>query len=165
MIVVSDTTPLNYLVLVNAVEALPKLFTEVYAPREVLRELADTRTPGPVRVWAEHPPGWLKVRDPSSRLPSTASLDPGEAEAISLAMEIQSPVVLLDEKEGRRIALGEGLIVVRTLALLELAAERRLIELRPTLELLQATTFRIGRRLIDAALSRDAARKGTPPNR
>ena len=37
MIVVSDTTPLNYLVLIDAVDVLPKLFEVVYTPATVLR--------------------------------------------------------------------------------------------------------------------------------
>lgn len=159
MIVVSDTTPLNYLVLIGAVEVLPKLFDDVYAPEAVMRELADTRTPEPVRAWAGNPPEWLRVLAPSARLPSTAQLDPGEADAISLAKEIRAPVVLLDERLGRAVALAEGLVVIRTLALLELAAETGLLELRPALERLRATTFRVDQELTDAALARDAARE------
>lgn len=163
MIVVSDTTPLNYLVLVNAVDVLPKLFKKVYTPHEVVRELADARAPQQVRQWAQDPPDWLMVATPSSRLASTDQLDPGEANAISLAKQIKAPAVLLDEKRGRIVAQGEGLVVIRTLALLELAAERQLLELRPILELLQATSFRIDRKLIASSLARDAARNKARP--
>lgn len=163
MIVVSDTTPLNYLVLVNAIEALPRLFNEVFAPPEVLRELSDPRAPASVRAWAQSHPAWLKVLTPKSRLRSTAQLDPAEADAISLAKEINAPAVLLDERKGRKVALAEGLVVVPTLAVLELAAERQLIQLVPTLAQLQKTSFRIDQVLIDAALARDAARQ-TPPH-
>jgi predicted nucleic acid-binding protein len=158
MIVVSDTTPLNYLVLISAVDVLPKLFDEVYAPTAVLRELADARAPAAVRQWSQSPPAWLKVADPSSRLPSTASLDAGEADAISLAKERGISDVLIDEYVGRKVALAEGLFVLPTLAVLERAAEQRLLELRPTLEALQRTSYRIRPEMIDAALQRDAAR-------
>lgn len=40
MIVVSDTSPLNYLVLLDVVSVLPKLFGEVVVPPAVLTELA-----------------------------------------------------------------------------------------------------------------------------
>ncbi len=159
MIVVSDTTPLNYLVLIGAVDVLPKLFKEAYAPPEVIRELNDADAPNVVRNWALHPPDWLKIRAASARLPSTSSLDAAEADAISLAKEIGAPAILLDEKKGRKIAIGEGLVVVRTLALLELAAEKQLIELRPALDKLRTTTFRIEKELLDEALFRDAARQ------
>jgi predicted nucleic acid-binding protein len=163
VIVVADTTPLNYLVLVGAVEILPKLFEAVYAPREVLRELIEPGAPELVRAWAQHGPDWLVVLAPSARLPSTARLDPGEADAISLAKEIKAPAVLLDEKKGRSIAVAEGLAVIRTLALLKLAAERNLIDLPSTLDQLRRTSFRIRQEVIDAALARNAARKGARP--
>jgi predicted nucleic acid-binding protein len=108
VIVVSDTTPLNYLVLIDVVTVLPKLFDDVVAPASVMRELVDARTRDPVRAWAANPPDWLRILAPSSRLPSTAQLDPGEADAISLAKEVKAPAVLLDERSGRKVALAEG---------------------------------------------------------
>jgi predicted nucleic acid-binding protein len=159
MIVVSDTTPLNYLVLINSVGVLPQLFDEIYAPTAVLRELTDPRTPDVVRLWAQSPPPWLRVVDPALRLSSTKSLDAGEADAISLAKELGITDILMDEYRGRKIALAEGLFVLPTLAVLERAAEQRFLELRPTLEALQRTTYRVRPELIQAALERDAARK------
>lgn len=38
MIVVSDTSPLNYLILISADHVLPSLFGEVLAPPEVLAD-------------------------------------------------------------------------------------------------------------------------------
>src|SRR4051812_12510039 len=101
MIVVSDTTPLNYLVLIAAIDVLPKLFDEVYAPTVVLRELAHPKAPALVRQWVGAIPSWLKVADPSYRLPSTLSLDAGEADAISLAKERGITDVLIDDYLGR----------------------------------------------------------------
>lgn len=130
MIVVSDTTPLNYLVLIKAVDVLPKLFRHVYAPRAVLRELNHPKTPEIVRRWADSPPSWLKVVDPSSRLPSTVRLGPGEADAISLAKESHILDILIDERRGSKIAILEGLYPLPTLAILERAAERDFLDLR-----------------------------------
>lgn len=39
MLVVSDTSPLNYLVLVQAVDVLPVLFSEIFISPTVLDEL------------------------------------------------------------------------------------------------------------------------------
>ena len=39
MTVVADTTPLNYLVLVNAIDVLPAMFGEVLTPQAVIGEL------------------------------------------------------------------------------------------------------------------------------
>jgi hypothetical protein len=85
MIVVSDTSPLNYLVLISAIDVLPKLFEQVYVPPSVIGELTRLKTPDIVREWATSPPTWLAIVAPTSRLPSTAALDEGEADALSLA--------------------------------------------------------------------------------
>ena len=109
MIVVSDTSPLNYLLLVGAIDVLPKLFRQVFAPPEVIQELQHPRTPEPVRRWAESPPEWLHISTPSANAPLAAGLDPGEAQAIALAIELRAAAVLIDEKKGRRIAKSHGL--------------------------------------------------------
>jgi hypothetical protein len=51
MIVVSHTTPLNDLILLDAALVLPTLFGRVYAPSAVIRQLAHHRSPEPVRRW------------------------------------------------------------------------------------------------------------------
>jgi predicted nucleic acid-binding protein len=52
MIVVSNTTPLNYLVLIASVDVLPALFGRVCAPTAVIAELLHPRAPSAVRAWA-----------------------------------------------------------------------------------------------------------------
>jgi predicted nucleic acid-binding protein len=61
MIVVSDTTPLNYLILIDAAQVLPALFGRVCAPTAVMRELSDPRGPQPVRgVRSDSPRGQIR---------------------------------------------------------------------------------------------------------
>jgi predicted nucleic acid-binding protein len=162
VIVVSDTSPLNYLVLIEAIEILPRLFLEVHAPTQVVMELNNQRTPEVVRRWAQTPPKWLHVSTPLTTLPSLVGLDLGEAQAISLAQELGAKAVLIDERKGRRVAQQRGLDAVGTLTVLEFAAERNLLQLRTTLESLRRTTFYITDDYIDAALARDASRRGRP---
>jgi predicted nucleic acid-binding protein len=45
MIVVSDTSPLNYLVLIGADQVLPSLFGQVLTPPEVLAEMQHAKAP------------------------------------------------------------------------------------------------------------------------
>ncbi len=97
MIVVSDTTPLNYLILIDSVHVLPALFGRVYAPSAVMIELAHPKTPEAVRGWASRSPEWLTVQDPMQTDPGL-KLGPGEAAAIALAEELKADWILLDER-------------------------------------------------------------------
>jgi predicted nucleic acid-binding protein len=164
VIVVSDTSPLNYLILINAIDVLPKVFGEVCVPPRVIEELRNSKTPQPVTAWAQSPPAWLKIVAPKSLLAFAVRLDPGETAAITLAKELKATVILIDERKGRRVAKQEGLDAVGTITVLELAARKNILELGPALEALQRTTFRISAELIRAALDADAARKRAAKN-
>ncbi len=141
MIVVSDTTPLNYLVLIGAADALPALFGRVYAPSAVINELSHPRCPEAVRLWASQPPLWLTVQDPAHADP-TLKLGPGEAAAIALAEELKADWVLMDERKGSREAEGRGFRVAGTLGVIEEAGARDLLDYRDTRDrLVGETTF------------------------
>jgi predicted nucleic acid-binding protein len=62
MIVVADTSPLNYLVLIDEIELLAALFEKVLLPNAVLKELQHPRTPEKVCYWAAHFPTWIEVK-------------------------------------------------------------------------------------------------------
>src|SRR5208283_1052790 len=104
MIVIADTSPLNYLVLIGEVEMLRRLYGRVVIPEAVLRELQHPETPTDVSEWISRPPAWLEIEqttilpDPALRL-----LGVGEREAITLAQSHGPDVLLLiDEGKGRR---------------------------------------------------------------
>lgn len=125
-------------------------------------ELSRPRTPELVSIWAQQPPSWLKIIGPKARLPATAKLDDGEADAISLAKEIKIQDLLIDERRGRTVAQRLGLIPLPTLTVLERAAELDLLDLAKSLLALQSTNFRLPQAVITDALARDAARKNKP---
>ncbi|MEX0642189.1 MAG: hypothetical protein WD468_05785 [Pirellulales bacterium] len=160
MIVVSDTSPLNYLILIHAIDVLPRLFSDIYVPTKVMEELKRAGTPGLVKSWAASPPPWLNVATPLVAIMTSIQLDPGELQAIALAKELHAETILIDERKGRRVASEHGLNAVGTLNVLEFAAERKLVELKSTLQALRQTTFYITDEYIEAALQRDAARQG-----
>ena len=84
--IVSDTTPLNYLVLIDAVEVLPRLYQCVIIPPAVRDELTQQKTPEFVRLWLMQRPSWLEMVSPTSLDHSLSHLDKGETQAITLAM-------------------------------------------------------------------------------
>ena len=55
MIVVSDTSPLNYLVLIGADQVLPSLFGRVLTPPEVLAEMQHAKAPPQVQRLGQEP--------------------------------------------------------------------------------------------------------------
>jgi predicted nucleic acid-binding protein len=131
MIVVSDTSPINYLVLIEFKDLLPKLFDRILIPEAVHRELQSDAAPDPIkRVLAEARDS-LKVRPSPEIDPAVRQLDSGEREVIALALSIGADSVLLDERKGRRAARKCGLRVSGTLGVIRLAADEGLITVIP----------------------------------
>lgn len=56
MIVVADTSPLNYLVLIDEIDLLPALFGRVLLPQAAFHELQHAKTPPKVQQWIVHLP-------------------------------------------------------------------------------------------------------------
>ena len=164
MIVVADTSPLNYLVLIDQIGLLPALYQRVLIPEAVLTELRQAGAPKSVGLWIASPPPWLEVCAVQG-VPdqSLLTLDPGERDAILLAMERGVGVVLMDEAEGRREAERHNVRVAGTLAVLEQGAHRGLIELPAAINRLRQTNFRLSANLVQKALDRDANRKNRNP--
>ena len=160
MLVIADTSPLHYLVLIEHAAILPTLFGHVLVPRAVAEELQRPRTPAAVRAWMESPPAWLAIRSPREPIVSTAlRLGAGEREALSLAQELHADLVLLDDLEARVEAERCGLAVMGTLRVLEFAAERSLLDFPAAIAQLAATSFHLPSQLVQDMLSRDADRK------
>jgi predicted nucleic acid-binding protein len=170
VIVVSDTSPLNYLVQLDATELLRQLYGQVYVPHEVIAELQHPGAPAAVRAWASALPHWVEVRSPAGIDPALVAnrkLDAGETAAIALAVELRA-IVLIDEREATKAAEAMGLLATGTLGVLDTAAQRGLVQLRPLLDnLVTRTTFRCNKALVDRLIERDARRRGgdrTPPS-
>jgi predicted nucleic acid-binding protein len=151
-LVVSDASPINYLILIGAEHILPRMFSKIILPRLVCEsELQHPDAPPAVRSWALNLPSWAEVRDPAA-IP-LLELDPGETHAIALALECKCPV-LLDERQARKIAVSQGLQILGTIGLLEEASSRGLIQLPEALERLSHTNARISGAIIREALAR-----------
>lgn len=123
--VVSDTSPLTALLLAGRASLLKQIFDRVVIPPAVEKELLRAHAALPV---------WIEVLSPPV-IPSSVSeagLDPGETEAISLALELRPEAILMDERLGRKLAAKHGLKVTGLLGLLVMARQKNLInEVRP----------------------------------
>jgi predicted nucleic acid-binding protein len=61
-VVIADTSPLNYLLLIGEIAILPRLYGQVLIPPEVLAELCDPSAPPEVLQWVRLQPIWLQTR-------------------------------------------------------------------------------------------------------
>jgi predicted nucleic acid-binding protein len=160
MLVVADTTPINYLVLIGQIDLLASLYEQVVIPSAVAAELRHPKAPAVVQTWVANPPPWCAIRQAQGQ-PDEAlmQLDPGEREAIVLAQELGAGAFLTDDLEGRAEAIQRGIAVTGTLGILERAALRALIDLPTVIAQLQTTTFYGPPDIIATMLARDVARK------
>lgn len=87
MIVIADTSPVNYLVLIGEIEILPQLYGQIFVPNAVFEELKAEDAPCEVKNWLESGPPWFQVKNISTEIDKHLNdiLDAGESEAIQLA--------------------------------------------------------------------------------
>jgi predicted nucleic acid-binding protein len=154
MIVISDTSPICYLLLIEQIELLPQLYTEILIPTIVQQELSHPRSPLIVQNWINNPPKWLVVRGVNVVDNSNLDgLDAGEQAAIILAEEQKADLLIVDDALGRKIAHSRGLKVTGLLGVLNEAAQQNLIDLPTVIDRLQQTTFRASSQLIQLLLT------------
>ena len=154
-LVIADTGPVNYLLLIGHIEILPALFERVILPSAVKDELANPDTPLLVRNWIAAPPSWVNVRHTAKPLSniSMAELGAGETEAITLAVELHADLLLMDDRRGVRAALNKGFRVAGTLAILGVAARHDLLNLADAFDRLKCTSFHYRQEIMDQFLS------------
>lgn len=107
MVIVSDTSPIINLAIIGHLDLIPRLFHKVILPQTVFDEIVHDGAglPGAEEIRQAN---WVEIRTcQNTALISLLSqeLDPGESEAIALALEIQADFILMDEDMGRKIAI------------------------------------------------------------
>ena len=148
MIVVSDTSPILNLARIGRLELLHLLYRQVLIPSAVYEELTFYKHDLPTMIDLASAP-WLIVAPAQDRnrvQELREDLDPGEAEAIVLAIERRVDLLLVDERRGRRAATAAGLTVTGLLGVVARAKRAGLIVLaKPVLDdLIQIARFWIG---------------------
>ena len=156
-VVVSDTTPLNYLILIGTVDVLPGLFGRVLVPPAVMRELQHPKTPSLVAAWAKNPPAWVEVVSPHTDL--CLGIGAGEDEAIALAVEQGHVAILVDDFKAHAAARHQGLPTIRTLTILAMGEEAGLLDFETVVSRLRATSFYLDDTLLDQVRADMRARK------
>jgi predicted nucleic acid-binding protein len=156
MIVVSNSSPLIAMAAIGRLDLLKRLYGRLLVPEAVNREVTVTGNgqPGAEEVRISN---WVISQMVTDRVLVNSlqiGLDEGEAEAITLALETQAQLLLIDERRGRRVATRLGINVVGTLGILVEAKQKTLIPvLEPVLaDLLKKAGFRISQQLYERIL-------------
>jgi predicted nucleic acid-binding protein len=142
MPVVSNTSPILNLALIDRLVLLSDLFGEIWVPPSVLKELrTEEDLPGSKSVLGAKEAGWLQVKevkDQSLVQVLRRELDEGEAEAIALALQVKAEWTFLDERDARRVAKQMGLRITGVLGiLLRARREGKLPSLQAAMEQLR----------------------------
>jgi len=154
-VVVADTSPLNYLVLIGRIDILFLLYGKILVPPEVLTELVDAGAPHQVLKWSQSLPAWIEVRTAAAAQADFAlqHIDPGERAAILLAEAERDVLLLIDDAAGRAEANRRGIPNTGTLGVLRAAAIRNLLDLPAALTDLGATNFRVSQEIVERLLA------------
>jgi len=150
MIVISDTTPIISLIKMKQLHLLKKLFDLVYIPKSVYNELVNNDNyPSEAKMITDC--DFIIMEEVENKksvsiLHNFTGLDAGESEAIILADEKQSDVLLMDEHKGRQVAKKMGITITGTIGILIQAYDEKLLskeEINKCIHLLKKNNIRI----------------------
>jgi predicted nucleic acid-binding protein len=153
MIVIADTSALNYLVIAGYDLLLPKLFGSILIPQAVFEELSDPGAPDLVSRWIGTLPEWVQIQAVPGFVPPIGNLGKGETEGIALAEALSADLILIDDADARAEAERRRLKVTGTLGVLRLAALRQFVDLSEAVARLRTTNFSVSPRLLDELLA------------
>ena len=142
-IIVSDTSSLILFYKIGEFELLHKVFGQLVITETVAKEFKRPL------------PNWIEIINPGTNLQKglLGFLDAGEATSISLAIENQGCLLIIDELKGRRVAKELGLEITGSLGILVVAKNKGLIpSVKPIIEKIKNTYFRLSDALVRKVL-------------
>jgi predicted nucleic acid-binding protein len=146
MIVVSDTTPLIHFGIIKRLDLLRSMYGEIFITKTVFREaVTEGIALGKTDAFLiEREIGkWIKVEDlkgDAGEICSKYRIHRGEAESILLARELNTDMLLMDERDGRQAAKDAGIMVKGTIGVISDCVNRHLLTAGAAVEIL--TFFR-----------------------
>lgn len=142
-VVVSDTSPLLNLALVDRLSVLSEQFESIVVPDAVRTELlAGEDGVGRLETLLES--DFVSVQPAENRelvRELRSELDAGEAAAIALALERDADLVLVDERDGRTVARRHDLTVTGVVGTLLRAARDGTVDIETAMSELRDAGF------------------------
>ncbi len=140
MIVISDTSPIINLAIIDKLDLLPQLFDTIIIPEAVFNEIVIIGKGLPGSDIIENAK-WVEVKACNNRILINSLLDYvqiGEAEALTLALELHADTIIVDEAAARNLAEQFGLNFTGLLGILIKAKEHGLIpSVKPLMDALR----------------------------
>ncbi|MDO9517968.1 MAG: DUF3368 domain-containing protein [Methanosarcinaceae archaeon] len=155
MTTVSNSTPLIALSKIGKIELLREYFGQIYIPKAVYEEVVVN---GGILYGAEEvaKADWIIVENVGNALAVESLsmyLDAGESEAIILAKE-KDCLLIIDDGDGRKAATNMNIDITGTVGILLKAGKDGKIDLRESLDELNACGFRLSEKVRDFVLSK-----------
>jgi predicted nucleic acid-binding protein len=133
--IVSNTTPIIWLLKLNRLELLQKLYQQVFIPNAVFREIEAGKSKDFYQDFSRIERIKIVEIENKNAVKYFLDLDEGEAEAIVLDTELEADSIILDEMLGRFHAKHANLKGTGTLGILIKAKSEQLIDsLKPLLD-------------------------------
>lgn len=148
MIVVSDTSCIGYLIIIDKLFLLKDNFSEIVIPQTVHKEILQFSSQYDLSKYLHS--DWISISTIKNKTlynELLKTVDEGESEAIVLSQEIHADLLLIDQRKGTEIARSLGIRTIELLGVLLLSKRKKMIPLvRPILgELIANITFRISK--------------------
>jgi uncharacterized protein len=143
--IICNTSPLQYLFQIGALELLHSVAGHLIVPPAVLDELKAGKNLG-IDLPDASSLDWITIRRPASSavLPLVGELGPGETEVLMLALESPGAIVVLDDALARFVAETIGIKITGTLGILRDAKRAGIVPvISPLLDRLQELGFRL----------------------
>lgn len=157
--VVSNTSPLLNLALIDRLDLVEAQFSSVIVPEQVWSELVagDSGTDELARVRNQGVLDVVTVEETELFREFRRELDRGEAEALAYALELDATLLLLDEGEARAAAKRHDLPRTGVIGILLRGARDGSVDLRAELDALRDAGFWVSDDLFERALELDPA--------
>jgi len=154
--IVSNTSPITNLAGIGQLELLHQLYSSLTSPQAVYNEMSTIGRTVPGAFEVQTLP-WIMVQpaiDSNKVEAFRAVLDPGEAEAIVLALELNAELLIIDERPGRAIARQNNIPIIGVLGvLLEAKQQGSIAAVKPLIDrLINELAFRVSSQLYEAVL-------------
>ena len=127
MIIVCDSTILIGLVKIGKLDLLKEVFSRVFIPEEVFKEVVE-RGKGKPGSKVIKRAAWIEAKPVKDKIQVAfllGSLEKGEAEVLVLAQELKADLILLDEEKARKCAVIAGFEIMGLLGPVHFSQESR----------------------------------------